>query len=177
MVPAQLAPKEQGACVGRLLKPLVSFELRRCACAWMVVRYSRLLRPVAGIGDMTSVRQRKGSRGKESQPPAEPHSQPTICCSDHQPESSSFLGEWTFIQPAAALQPPGGSGATLLHHHPPPSHQYHQALAVFCATNYNKAHHYSCNMVKSLKIIFLSSSSDGADVKATRFSLGHRTEL
>lgn len=100
MVPAQLAPKEQGASVAGLLKPLVSFEPRRCACAWMVVRYSRLPRPVAGIGDMTSVRQRKGSRGKESQLPAEPHSQPTICCSDHQPESSSFLGEWTFIQPS-----------------------------------------------------------------------------
>uniref|UniRef100_A0A674NPI6 Dpy-19 like C-mannosyltransferase 3 n=1 Tax=Takifugu rubripes TaxID=31033 RepID=A0A674NPI6_TAKRU len=45
---------------------------------------------------MTSVRQRKGSRGKESQPPAEPHAQPTICCSDHQPESSSFLGDWSW---------------------------------------------------------------------------------
>ncbi|XP_056881553.1 probable C-mannosyltransferase DPY19L3 isoform X2 [Takifugu flavidus] len=45
---------------------------------------------------MTSVRQRKGSRGKESQPPAEPHAQPTICCSDHPPESSSFLGDWSW---------------------------------------------------------------------------------
>lgn len=113
MVPAQLAPREQGASVAGGLKPLVSFEQRRYACACMVVRYSRLLRPVAGVGDMTSVRQRKGSRGKESQLPAEPHAQPTICCSDHPPESSSFLGEWTFIQPAAAPPPPGGVGSDI----------------------------------------------------------------
>lgn len=116
--------------------------------------YSRLLRPVAGIGAMTSVRQRKGSRGKESQLPAEPHSHPTICCSDHQPESSSFLGEWTFIQPAAAPQPPGGgSGATSLHHHPPPPpHQYHQPS--LCSVQHTKTRPFTTatwsNPLKSL---------------------------
>ncbi|CAF91093.1 unnamed protein product [Tetraodon nigroviridis] len=45
---------------------------------------------------MTSVRQRKGSRAKESQASAEPPSQPSSCCSDHQPESSCFQGDWSW---------------------------------------------------------------------------------